>query len=111
MAKYGNDMPPLHKKALIYHPHVHFLIPGGGIDQHGKSIRFSDDDFLMYVRPLLKIFKAKFRDLIKKEEPKFFKSISQNLWKTDWVVHIKPVGSGEKALEYMGALPFSGGYF
>lgn len=93
-------------RALIYHPHVHFLIPGGGIDRHGKSIRFSDDDFLMHVKPLSIIFKAKFRDSLKKQVPDIFNKIPANSWKRDWVVHIKPVGNGEKALEYMGRYLF-----
>ena len=29
-----------------------------------------------------------------------------NTWKRQWVVHIKPVGNGEKALEYMGIYLF-----
>jgi hypothetical protein len=93
-------------RALIYHPHVHFLIPGGGIDQHGKSIRFSDDYFLMHVKPLSIIFKAKFRDSLKKQAPEIFNKIPANTWKCNWVVHIKPVGNGEKALEYMGRYLF-----
>ena len=93
-------------RALIYHPHVHFLIPGGGIDQHGKGIRFSDDDFLMHIKPLSIIFKAKFRDSLKKQAPEIFNNIPANTWKRDWVVHIKPVGNGEKALEYMGRYLF-----
>jgi len=35
-------------RALIYHSHVHYLIPGGGITENGKTVRFSDDDFLMH---------------------------------------------------------------
>jgi hypothetical protein len=93
-------------RAMIYHPHVHYLIPGGGIDQHGKSIRFSDDDFLMHVKPLSIIFKAKFRDSLKKQAPELFNKIPGDTWKRDWVVHIKPVGNGEKALEYMGRYLF-----
>ena len=49
-------------RALMYHPHVHYLIPGGGISNDGNKVRFSHDDFLMHVKPLSRIFKAKFRD-------------------------------------------------
>jgi len=61
-------------RALIYHPHVHYLIPGGGITENGAKIRFSDDDFLMHVIPLSKIFKAKFRDALKSKAPELFPS-------------------------------------
>ncbi len=93
-------------RAMIYHPHAHYLIPGGGIGNNGKTVRFSDDDFLMHVKPLSIIFKAKFRDSLKKQAPEVFNKICANTWKRDWVVHIKPVGNGEKALEYMGRYLF-----
>ena len=93
-------------RAMIYHPHVHYLIPGGGSGNNGKTICFSDDDFLMHVKPLSIIFKAKFRDSLKRYAPKVFNKIPANTWKCDWVVHVKPVRNGEKALEYMGRYLF-----
>ena len=93
-------------RAMIYHPHVHYLIPGGSIGNDGRTVRFSDDDFLMHIKPLSIIFKAKFRDSLKKQAGEVFNKITANTWKRDWVVHIKPVGNGEKALEYMGRYLF-----
>ncbi len=93
-------------RALIYHPHVHYLIPGGGIGNDGKSVRFSDDNFLLHVKPLSVIFKAKFRDGLKKEAPNIFNKINPNTWKRAWVVHIKAVADGQKTLEYMGRYLF-----
>ena len=93
-------------RELIYHPHVHYLIPGGGIGLNENTVRFSDDDFMMHVRPLSIIFKAKFRDELKTKDGDIFSAIPQKVWKRDWVVHIKPVGNGEKALEYMGRYLF-----
>ena len=60
----------------------------------------------MPVRPLSKIFKALFRDGLKKGARDIFNKIKPNTWTRDWVVHIKPVGNGEKALEYMGRYLF-----
>lgn len=93
-------------RALMYHPHVHYLIPGGGISNDGNKVRFSHDDFLMHVKPLSRIFKAKFRDELTIRAPHLLNRISAVAWKGDWVVHIKPVGDGEKALEYMGRYLF-----
>jgi hypothetical protein len=93
-------------RAMLYHPHVHYLIPGGGITENGKSVRFADDDFLMHIKPLSIIFKAKFRDQLKQQDPQLFHKITQNIWQKPWVVHIKAVGDGEKALEYMGRYLF-----
>jgi hypothetical protein len=93
-------------RALMYHPHVHYLIPGGGITENGEKVRFSDDDFLMHVIPLSKIFKAKFRNALKSKAPGLFEHIPASCWKRDWVVHIKAVGDGGQALEYMGRYLF-----
>jgi hypothetical protein len=93
-------------RAMMYHPHVHYLIPGGGISNDGKRICFSHDDFLMHVKALSIIFKAKFRDQLKQQDPQLFNKIQPATWQKPWVVHIKPVGDGEKALEYIGRYLF-----
>jgi hypothetical protein len=93
-------------RALIYHPHVHFLVPGIAIGYNDKKVRFSDDNFLMHIKALSIIFKAKFRDILKDKAPEIFNDVPDNVWKQNWVVHIKPVGNAEKALEYMGRYLF-----
>lgn len=93
-------------RALIYHPHVHYLIPGGGISEDGQKVHFSADNFLVHVKPLSKIFKAKFRDALKVRDPGIFKKIPYTVWNCDWVVHIKSVADGHKAIEYMGRYLF-----
>jgi putative transposase len=52
-------------RALIYHPHVHYIVTGGGLSESGEWKR-SREDFLVPVRALSVIFRAKFRDLLKK---------------------------------------------
>ncbi len=93
-------------RALMYHPHVHYLIPGVGISDDGRKVRFSDEDFLIHVKPLSIIFKSKFRDHLKQQAPEIFNKISRDVWRKDWVVHIKAVGNGESAMEYMGRYLF-----
>src|SRR5690606_24429780 len=43
---------------LTYHPHVHFLVPGGGLSAAGQQWVASRPTFLVHVRPLSKLFKA-----------------------------------------------------
>jgi len=88
-------------RALLYHPHVHFIVPGGGYDEENEKWHFSNKKFLVPVKALSKIFRAKFRDEFRKTP--FSKEISANVWGKDWVVHSKPVGSGKHALEYLSA--------
>lgn len=82
---------------LQYHPHVHYIVPGGGVEN--DAWRSSRRDLFVHVRPLSKIFKAKFRDIMKKAG--LYSQIDQSVWEQDWCVHSKAVGDGKKALGYM----------
>lgn len=85
-------------RALIYHPHVHYIVTGGGLSESGEWKR-SREDFLVPVRALSVIFRAKFRDLLRKTE--LFHEVDPRVWKKEWVVHSEPVGSGEAAFKYL----------
>jgi ribosomal protein L37AE/L43A len=90
-------------RALIYHPHVHYIVTGGGLNEKGEWKR-SREDFLVPVRALSVIFRAKFRDLLKKTE--LFDQVDARVWKKEWVVHSEPVGSGEAAFKYLAPYVF-----
>jgi hypothetical protein len=84
---------------LRYHPHVHYLVPAGGLSSDGQAWLPADSDFLVHVKPLSILFRAKFRDALKKTD--LFGQVSPEAWTKDWVVHAKPVGSGNEALTYL----------
>jgi len=90
-------------RALIYHPHVHYIVTGGGLSEEGEWKR-SREDFLVPVRALSVIFRAKFRDLLKKTE--LFDQVDPRVWKKEWVVHSEPVGTGEAAFKYLAPYVF-----
>jgi hypothetical protein len=90
-------------RALIYHPHVHYIVTGGGLSDKGEWKR-SREDFLVPVRALSVIFRAKFRDLLKKTE--LFDQVDARVWKKEWVVHSEPVGTGEAAFKYLAPYVF-----
>jgi hypothetical protein len=90
-------------RQLLYHPHVHYLVTGGGLtnDCHWRAAR---KDFLVPVKALSLIFRAKFRDALKKTA--LFALVPPCLWRKDWVVHSEPVGSGEQAFKYLAPYIF-----
>jgi hypothetical protein len=90
-------------RALVYHPHVHYIVTGGGLSETGnwKSSRVN---FLVPVKALSVIFRAKFRDLLKKTE--LFHKVDARVWKKEWVVHSEPVGTGEAAFKYLAPYVF-----
>ncbi len=88
-------------RQLEYHPHVHFIVTGGGFDEGGRW-HAADPKFLVPVHALSNVFRARMRDALKAQSPERFAQIPARVWRDDdWVVHSKPVGSGEKAYEYL----------
>ena len=88
---------------LTYHPHVHYLVPAGGIGEDGEWLPVRNN-FLFPVKALSKIFRAKFRDALQEEDS--FKDIPDRVWKQDWVVHCQQVGKGVAALKYLAPYIF-----
>lgn len=89
---------------LSLHPHLHCIVPGGGIDKDGnwKNIR-SDGKFLFSVKALSKVFRAKYCQKLKSKEPIQYEQIRQTLWQKSWVVFAKrPFGSPKSVVEYLG---------
>ncbi len=91
---------------LAYHPHLHFIVAGGGLSDDGNTWRPTHGKFLVPVPALSKIFRAKFRDALKKKKPELFPEVPPEIWKKDWVIDCRPVGSGERALKYLAPYIF-----
>jgi hypothetical protein len=92
------------RRDMGYHPHIHYLIPGGGLSCDGSKWLSCKDQFLLPEKPLSILFRAKFRDELKKTD--FFLQVNPEVWKKDWVVDCVPVGSGEEASEYLAPYIF-----
>jgi ribosomal protein L37AE/L43A len=90
-------------RQLLYHPHVHFIVTGGGLTDDGRW-RSSRKDFLVPVKALSQIFRAKFRHELKKSE--LFALVQAPVWRKAWVVHSEPVGGGEAAFKYLAPYIF-----
>jgi hypothetical protein len=96
---------------LSLHPHVHCVVPGGGITADGKWINCKPGFFLP-VRVLSKVFRGKFVDLLKRarDEGKLIGATSADAFdqllneavEHDWVVYAKrPFGGPEQVLKYL----------
>ena len=87
-------------RTLTYHPHVHCLVPGGGLSPDGlwKPAR---EGYLVPVRALSPIFRGIFLDLVAKALPDV--AIPDSVRKRAWVVYCKPTVQGaENVLTYLG---------
>jgi len=104
---------------LMFHPHIHCVVTGGGLSLDGNYWVSSRKDFFIPVKVLSKKFRGKFLALIKKafhtdklifpgkikdlaHEQNFLEFLKP-LYKKDWVVYCKPPFAGpEKVFEYLG---------
>jgi hypothetical protein len=88
---------------LSYHPHVHYLVPGGGVTE-AEQWQWGKNAFLVHVKPLSKLFRGKFRAAL--EKTPLYEQVSAQVWSQDWVVHCQAVGSGTAALKYLAPYIF-----
>ncbi|MGO9414831.1 MAG: IS91 family transposase [Syntrophobacteraceae bacterium] len=83
---------------LSYHPHVHYIVPGGCLSSDNRWLPCGKK-FFVPVKALSIIFRAKIRDGLQKLG--LLGSVDQKIWISPWIVHSKPVGTGKAALRYL----------
>ncbi|MGH9883419.1 MAG: IS91 family transposase [Pyrinomonadaceae bacterium] len=79
------------------------MVTGGGLTADGRW-RAAREDFLLPLKALSRIFRAKFREQLKKTD--LFALVAARVWRKDWVVHSEPVGSGQQAFQYLAPYIF-----
>jgi hypothetical protein len=84
---------------LIYHPHVHYLAPGGGLSADGQTWLPAQNRFFLPAPALSKLFRAAFRSALQKTS--LYSQVPSKVWHKNWVVNCKPVGDGQAALKYL----------
>ncbi len=105
---------------LQHHPHVHCVLPAGGLSpDHTRWIK-SRSSFFPPVKVLGRVFRSKFTQALKRAfteskldfhgtlkflgKPKTFSTWLRQLFRNDWVVYCKPpFGGPEYVLRYLGA--------
>ncbi|MCH2206135.1 MAG: transposase [Lentisphaerales bacterium] len=91
-------------RSLKFHPHVHCLIPAGGLGKDANW-RQSRESFLIPVKALSDIFRAKVKCALKKHD--LLKYVPLKAWKVRWVSFTKPsVQGARKVLEYLARYVF-----
>ena len=95
-----------HSRRLEYHPHVHFVVPGGGINVERREWRKLKGQYLFNSRNLAKVFRARLLKALD-EAGLLSSNLKQSLPK-EWVAHCEHVGKGESALKYLSRYLYRG---
>ena len=103
---------------LLHHPHVHFVVPGGGIGPDGQWVSCRSGFFLP-VRVLSRLFARLFLEALQKafeggrlrfpgeiaplQDPAAFRAYLDPVRKSEWVVYAKkPFGGPQTVIQYLG---------
>ena len=90
---------------LIFHPHVHCLVTGGGLSEDGTAWHSAGRTFLFPKSALATLARARFRDAFARLCPDA--GLPRHLWQIPWVVHTTPWGEGAPAaLDYLARYAF-----
>jgi hypothetical protein len=103
---------------LNLHPHIHCVVPGGGISPDGKRWIASPKDFLLPIKVLSRVFRGKFLEYLRRafsqgelvlegtlqhlRNPRSWDAMLKSLKKSDWIVYAKPpFGGAKRVLKYL----------
>ena len=103
---------------LHHHPHLHCVVPGGGISLDGSRWICCRNSFFLPVRVLSRLFRGKFLAFFREahehgqlsffgdcaylKESSAFQRFAKRLKKSEWVVYSKPpFGGPEQVLKYL----------
>ena len=87
-------------RQLVFHPHIHFVIPGGGLTpDHLQWKRIKNSDFFLPEKVLAMRFRNRLQQALRGSP--LLALIPQKVWQLDWVVDCLPVGNGETTLRYL----------
>ena len=84
-------------RRLVYHPHIHFVIPGGGIINNRWT--YCKPDFFIHGKPLGRLIRGKFREALNKAELAYL--VPHKVWIQEWVCNVEPVDNGQAVLKYL----------
>ena len=104
--------------ALIHHPHIHCIVPGGGVSLDGERWVACRSNFFLHVRVLSQLFRRLFLERLAAAHdtgrlrffgdhaplanPRTFADLLQSLRDIEWVVYAKPpFAAPEAVLAYL----------
>src|SRR5260370_1404607 len=104
---------------LLHHPHVHCVVPAGGLSPDRTQWIAAPTGFFLPVQVLSRVFRGKFvaglrelhasgrlefhGGLVPLQSPPAFAAMLRSLFRSDWVVYSKrPFGGAEHVLRYLG---------
>jgi hypothetical protein len=106
----GTDLPGftgvLHTwgRQLQYHPHIHYIVPGGGLSKDRTTWQPSRANFFVPVKALSPIYRAIFKEDM--HHAGLLEQIDPQVWTIPWNVHSQAKHHGHSAFTYLAPYVF-----
>ncbi len=91
-------------RQMQYHPHIHFIAPGGAFASSDHSWHSSPEAFYLPVRIMSAKIKSRFFKLMQKAD--LLHLVPTDAWKKNWNVNSQAVGSGARSIRYLSSYVF-----
>jgi hypothetical protein len=89
-------------RQLQHHPHLHFIVPGGGIALDGRAWKNPRrTDWLLPDAALAAQMRSRMDQALRAEAPELHAQLPDSCWRTGWWVKTIPAGSGEAVVRYL----------
>jgi len=92
-----------HSRKLDHHPHMHVVVPGGGVDKRRRQWKKKKGKYLFNKDAMAKVFRARFLTALNKAGFSIPKRVPK-----EWVVDCSHVGKGITALKYLSRYLYRG---
>lgn len=89
-------------RQLQLHPHMHYLVPGGGLSPDGKKwMPARQRDWLLPVAQLAAVFARRMEAAVRAHAPAEHAALPAGTWRRRWSVHCQPAGTGAHVVRYL----------
>jgi len=92
-----------HSRRLDFHPHIHVVVPGGGIDKRRRQWKKKKGKYLFNHENLANVFRARFLTALNEAGLFIPKKVPRK-----WVVDCTRIGKGISAIKYLSRYLYRG---
>jgi hypothetical protein len=83
---------------MLFHPHLHCIVPAAGLDAQGRHVTVKKPDYLMPADALKKALRHHFGAQMQA----LGLTCDPAVWRKKWGINVQPFGNGENAIKYLG---------
>jgi hypothetical protein len=89
-------------RQLQHHPHLHFIIPGGGLRPDRKKWRrCRQPDWFLPHDAVAAALRQGMDAAMRAAAPDLHAQVPDSVWREGWWVHVQPAGSGANVVKYL----------